>query len=316
MPTPDQIAEINQRVENYRPVEGRPRELYEQVGDQIRQALAASEPSTVSVALSGLSATVYYAIHLIDVGVWSPESHDPLPITYRLVQHFVRNSENKGVHGDPATLQSRLSRIGRAWQPESWPPEPHRNQQPPRQEPFCWDEQLLLLDAGYDRLHADDDPTVLAYVTSGFGGGLAASDYRHVTGRHVTRHDDDLVTITVEGTEGRDRTVPVVDFWADHLVYAAELVGDQLLVGGYNRKRRNLTAYINNRVRGRALPSLSSHRMRNTWLVERLDAGAPLPAIVAAAGLSTADSLARLLPYLACPPEADQIALLRQAVRR
>jgi integrase len=232
------------------------------------------------------------------------------------VQHFVHSSAHKGLHGDPATIQSRLANVGRAWQPESWPPEPPRNHRPPSQQPFTRDEQLLLLDAAFDHLYATDDAVVLAYVTSGFGGGLAAVDYRHATGRHVTRHDDGLVTITVEGTEGRDRTVPVVDTWADHLVTAAELVGDQLLVGGYEGKRRNLTNYINNRVRGRALPSLSSHRMRNTWLVERLDAGVPLPAIVAAAGLTTADSLGRLLPYLACPTEADQVALLRQAVRR
>jgi integrase len=316
VPTSEQIAEVNRRVEGYRPVEGRPREVYEQAGDQIRQAVAASDPSTVSVALSALSALVYYVIHLLDHALWSPESDQPLPVTYRLVQHFVHASAHKGLHGDPATIQSRLTRVGRAWQPESWPPEPPRNHKPPSQKPFSHGEQLLLLDAGYDHLHATGDPVVLAYVTSGLGAGLTAADYRHATGLHVVRHDDGLVTVTVEGSEGRDRTVPVVDFWAGHLVHAAELVGDQLLVGGYDRKRRNLTAYINNRVRGRGLPSLSSHRMRNTWLVERLDAGVPLPVIVAAGGLTSGSSLTRLMPHLASPPEAEQVALLRQAVRR
>jgi hypothetical protein len=59
VPTSEQMAEVERRVEGYRPVEGRPRELYEQVGDQIRQAVAASEPTSISVAMSALSAVVY-----------------------------------------------------------------------------------------------------------------------------------------------------------------------------------------------------------------------------------------------------------------
>jgi hypothetical protein len=315
VPTPEQIAEVERRVEDYRPVEGRPRQVYDECGDQIRAAVAASEPATVSVAISALSALVYYVIHLLDLGLWFPTSGQPLPVTHRLVQHFVHASAHRGLHGDPATIQSRLTKIGRAWQPESWPPELPKHHAPPRQQPFHPDEQLLLLDAAYDHQHATGDPVVVAYVAAGFGAGLAASDYRHVTGRDVHRDHDGLVAVIVAGSEGRDRTIPVVESWAPHLADAAELLADQLLVGGYNRERRNLTAYINNRVRGRSLPSLSSHRMRNTWLVERLDAGAPLPAVVAAAGLTTAESLAALLPYLTVPSPEAATAALRQAVR-
>lgn len=58
-------------------------------------------------------------------------------------------------------------------------------------------------------------------------------------------------------------------------------------------------------------PPLKTTRLRSTWLVDLIEAGLPLPVIVAAAGLGTLHSLSRVLPYVRGADPASAVHLLR-----
>jgi len=55
----------------------------------------------------------------------------------------------------------------------------------------------------------------------------------------------------------------------------------------------------------------SAQRLRVTWMVDHLNRGVLVQVLLAAAGLSAADSLKRLLPYMNQPPLSEQTAMLR-----
>lgn len=51
---------------------------------------------------------------------------------------------------------------------------------------------------------------------------------------------------------------------------------------------------------GRPRPSWASGRARSTWILRRMAAGTPLPVVAEAAGLTSIETFADLLPHL--PP--------------
>lgn len=46
------------------------------------------------------------------------------------------------------------------------------------------------------------------------------------------------------------------------------------------------------------------NRLRNTWLLRHVEAGTPLPILVAAAGLRTTSALINLMPYADIPADS------------
>ncbi|HEY3036462.1 MAG TPA: hypothetical protein VGJ54_17625, partial [Streptosporangiaceae bacterium] len=101
-------------------------------------------------------------------------------------------------------------------------------------------------------------------VCLGAGAGLIRADLRHVRGTDICRRSGGVI-VNVRG--GRPRAVPVLARYHEILLAAAELAGENLVTGGTDPGRRNITnPLITALAGGTGLPRLDTSRLRATWL--------------------------------------------------
>lgn len=145
----------------------------------------------------------------------------------------------------------------------------------------------------------------------GFGAGLRAHEMLGVRGDDITTYDDGSATVAV--TVGRwPRTVPVLAWWEKELAgLQAEVDHGAYLFRPDRTVERPNSIHVFLRDARPSQVTLSTNRMRATWLVGHLNAGVPLAAILQAAGLDSVSSLARYQKYLT-PVTAED---LRDALR-
>ncbi len=166
--------------------------------------------------------------------------------------------------------------------------------------------------AGYLALAAAQ-PTVArrmrasGLVCLGAGAGLIRGDLRQARGTDVICRPGGVV-VQVRGA--RPRAVPVLARYHEPLLAAAAFAGDQLIAGGADPARRNLTTpLVTALAGGTGLPRLDTSRLRATWL-----AGCArqigLATFMHAAGITCSQRLGDLLATLAPGSEAEAIALL------
>lgn len=121
------------------------------------------------------------------------------------------------------------------------------------------------------------------------GCGLTRAELPHIRRDHVTRT---ATSYRVEVAGPRARRVPVDPAWSDILDYAVAHAADYLIAPLATRRTPLHVAGWFARAHGDApFPS----RMRNTWLLARMDEGLTADELVAAAGLSTIRSLERFI---------------------
>jgi integrase len=166
--------------------------------------------------------------------------------------------------------------------------------------------------AGYLAL-ADAQPTVArrmraaGLICLGAGAGLIRGDLRHVRGSDVTGRAGGVV-VQVRGA--RPRAVPVLARYQDRLLTSAAFAGQDLVTGGTDPARRNLTTpLVTALAGGTGLPRLDTSRLRATWLAEC--AGLlGLATFLHAAGITCSQRLGDLIATLPPGSEADAVALL------
>jgi integrase len=166
--------------------------------------------------------------------------------------------------------------------------------------------------AGYLAL-ADAQPTVArrmrasGLVCLGAGAGLIRGDLRQVRGTDVICRPGGVV-VQVRGA--RPRAVPVQARYHQPLLASAAFAGDQLIAGGADPARRNLTTpLVTALAGGTGLPRLDTSRLRATWL-----AGCAqqigLATFMHAAGITCSQRLGDLLATLEPGSEAEAVRLL------
>jgi len=149
-------------------------------------------------------------------------------------------------------------------------------------------------------------------VCLGAGAGLIRGDLRDARGTDVACRSGGVV-VTVRGT--RARTVPVLDLYHARLLAAAEFAGTELICGGADPGRRNLTNPLVAALDGGGgLPRLDTSRLRATWL---RDCGEMLglATFMHAAGISCSQRLGDLVAGLGPAGEAEAVRLLGAAPR-
>ena len=166
--------------------------------------------------------------------------------------------------------------------------------------------------SGYLAL-ADAQPTAArrmrtaALVCLGAGAGLIRADLRHVRGTDICRRSGGVV-VTVRGT--RPRVVPVLAGYQPRLLEAAAFSGGQLMAGGADPARRNLTtALVTALAAGTGLPRLDTSRLRATWLAEVADL-LGLATFLHAAGITCSQRLGDITATLPQGTEAEAVVLL------
>ena len=141
------------------------------------------------------------------------------------------------------------------------------------------------------------------------GAGLASKDLRHLRASDVAEQDGDTLfpylTVTVPAGQA-PRTVVIRDAYAPLVRRGLALHNggpDSLLIGHFagrhNVNTLTMTTADNTPIR------LDIARLRTTWLFAMMHVAIPLPRLLADAGLTTAHTLADLLPYIERTPARD-----------
>jgi hypothetical protein len=144
-------------------------------------------------------------------------------------------------------------------------------------------------------------------VCLGAGAGLIRAGLRHVRGTDICCRSGGVI---VEVRGKRRRAVPVLARYHDILLASAEFAGDQLVTGGTDPGRHNVTTpLITALAGGTGLPRLDTSRLRATWLAE-VARQLGLATFLHAAGISCSQRLGDITATLDPAGEAEAVALL------
>jgi integrase len=144
-------------------------------------------------------------------------------------------------------------------------------------------------------------------VCLGAGAGLIRADLRGVRGTDITRRSGGVI-VQVNGN--RPRAVPVLARYHEILLAAAASAGENLVTGGRDPGRRNITNPLARSLAGgTTLPWLDASRLRATWLAD-CARQIGLAAFMHAAGITCSQRLGDIIAGLPPGTEAEAVALL------
>jgi hypothetical protein len=165
---------------------------------------------------------------------------------------------------------------------------------------------------------ADAQPTAArraraaGLVCLGAGAGLIRSDLRAVRGTDVCARAGGVI-VQVHGR--RPRVVPVLARYHDRLLAVAGFAGAQLVTGGTDPARHNISNPLTRSLAGGAgLPALDTSRLRATWLAEAAQL-IGLPAFMRAAGITCSQRLGDIIADLDPGGEEQAVTLLGASTR-
>jgi integrase len=149
-------------------------------------------------------------------------------------------------------------------------------------------------------------------VCLGAGAGLIRADLRAVRGTDISARSGGVI-VTVRGR--RPRAVPVLARYHEPLLESAGFAGGQMVTGGTDPGRRNVTTpLITSLAGGAGLPRLDTSRLRATWMADCAEL-LGLATFMHAAGITCSQRLGDLLATLTPGTEAEAVALLGAAAR-
>jgi hypothetical protein len=144
-------------------------------------------------------------------------------------------------------------------------------------------------------------------VCLGAGAGLIRSDLRHVCGTDVTCRSGGVL-VQVRGA--RPRVVPVLARYHGPLLASARFAGHDLVTGGTDPQRGNITnPLVSALAGGTGLSRLDTSRLRATWLRDCAET-LGLATFMAAAGISCSQRLGDIIAGLPPGGEEQAVALL------
>jgi hypothetical protein len=160
---------------------------------------------------------------------------------------------------------------------------------------------------------ADAQPTAArrmraaGLVCLGAGAGLIRADLRAVRGTDICCRSGGVI-VDVRGR--RPRAVPVLARYHQRLLESAQFAGDQLVTGGTDPARHNITSPLAGSLAGgTGLPRLDTSRLRATWLADCAQL-IGLAAFMHAAGITCSQRLGDITATLDPGGEAEAVALL------
>jgi integrase len=149
-------------------------------------------------------------------------------------------------------------------------------------------------------------------ICLGAGAGLIRGDLRQVRGTDISARSGGVI-VTVRGR--RPRAVPVLARYHEPLLESAGFAGGQMVTGGTDPGRRNVTTpLITSLAGGAGLPRLDTSRLRATWLADCAQL-LGLATFMHAAGITCSQRPGDLLATLTPGTEAEAVALPGAAAR-
>jgi len=255
-----------------------------------------------------------YLSHLSDFAAWAHAQGVPLApealLDPDVIERYIAIGMSGSKDSTRATRRAILRRVARhcASPPQDLPlPIAYRRVRPP----YSPEEIRGLLALASAQPTPSRRRTLRAILHLGLGCGIASRDLAWVRGQDVELLTDGPVSVTVSGGT-RPRSVITLQAHETALLEIARSAPSGLLIGGTTRGRRNVTrGPLESVVGGEDLPRLETARLRSTWLLTRLRAHTPLPALMNAAGLTTVRPLEDLLHHCPVAPNEARLALRR-----
>ena len=205
-----------------------------------------------------------------------------------------------------ATQRAQLTSMGRTLTKRAaWPPK--RTRLPARRiaEPYSPAQVARIWEAAPQQVSDYRKRIALGAVSLGLGAGIAAREYRRVSGDSVVAKPYGAL-VTVCGVK-YPRAIPVVGIAAETLLELADGRRGLPLVADRIPTHRNATNSLVSRLdMPRSVGNLNVTRLRTTWLVAMLNARVPFRAVIDMYGPTTTN-LTELLDYLG-PIDATEIA--------
>lgn len=146
-------------------------------------------------------------------------------------------------------------------------------------------------------------------LSLGLGAGLPAGEMLRLRVENVQQ---DTSGVVVHVDDKNARSIPVLPAWDAPLAKVAETLHPNDFALLPRRTSLNANAITNVLYRSKGSLKPNTRRMRNTWLLWHLAAGADLRALIATAGLQTTEVLDRLIFHLDPPVGPEN---LRSALR-
>lgn len=155
---------------------------------------------------------------------------------------------------------------------------------------------------------------ILGAMTLGLGCGLRAGELVHPTPESVSV-DEDGVHVTVVSDRGI-RVVTCDRVWEDRLVeVAANTPAGHPLTSPWRADAATARGLQNAMASAQhthpPIAWFSARSLRNTWLVQRLTEGTPVPTLLEAAGLESIEALKAFLVYVPALSAAKRAQVLR-----
>lgn len=208
-----------------------------------------------------------------------------------------------------------LRRVGRELNPNApWPVKQTPHKRRSLRAPYSDAEVHALLTAiaalrkEYARKRAG------LIVALGLGCGLMPNEFGAIRGMDITFGDDGVLYASIPGE--RARRVPIVDTFAPVILAAAEEAVDELLLP-FKHARGGASKAVAGIPLSKAAPRISARRLRSTWLVDRLRAGAdPRVLLTEYAGLKSVNQIIDLVRFLPEPDRRTVVAAMVKGVDR
>jgi hypothetical protein len=286
-------------------------QLWPRIEHHAVDLVLAAKPKTEAQSRSWMTSVGHFLAWLVDLGMWEPESSEPIPFSLAYVEHHISQMGEAGFKATD-TIRSQLKRVGVVYEPNLWPYAGIAKTRRDRQPPYTPKDQRALWATAERLWHEFGDPSVAAVVAAGFGAGLNTPDIRHVRGTDLHEESDGPTLRLV--THDCSRRVPIADAWADRVVSTCRAIDRGRLIGPVDPTTRNVTARVVSQVARKSPHRLNISRMRTTWLVDRLTAQVPPKVLLQHAGLSSISPIERALEFVPDVAPHEASLLMRRSV--
>gem|GEM_PF-558771 len=307
-------ADARRTLENYVPP--LPAADVATIRDFVNDAIALALPQT-AYTVETLQGPVMRFVHWA-VFVVGCELDADLIFDLDLVEVYVRDAL-------PASLVSGTRRNYRAWilrvaevvNPKKNPQKPIPLNSKGMQEPYTSGEMVALnrWASGQNTEYRRTGAAVL--IALGAGAGLTASEIVNLRRSAVTVHDNGAVELNVTvGSEQKRRIVMLAQFEDVIATQAVLLPADGFVFAPHRGRVQNdmVSAFVGRTLRPAGSVTVTSRRLRNTWLVTQLTNRVDVVTLMHAAGLQSLETISRLAQFVPSPTVAECDAQLRGAL--
>lgn len=289
-----------------------PSEVWDRIERDVRQWVRLAQPKGPYDAKALMNVVTQYVVwaDVIGVPVDADRLFDP-----ELIDRFIKEGVGHLAQGSQLNYRTQLWQVGNAVRGDSlFPSRPlSLHGKPGTRAPYTEDEIAYLrrwaaaLPTEYLRRNCQ------VVIALGLGAGLRSTEIARAVGADVLGEEEGL-SISVIGTDAR--IVPVVEDWESEILAIAEEVGEapMLLPHRQRIRRHDMTNLCDQaaRVTLGDGPRLTPTRLRNSWIVDRLNAGVCILDVADAAGTGY-HQVARYLQYVKRADAASAKAAMRRS---